>query len=1020
MTSDSVSRGGLFHHPRLIAYHQLMDAMQRLQARAGSLLWTGFLDRLPLVLGETTAERTVPYSLSNGVTTTFERGVDGLLDLLKRRADPDYDRDKRQAILPDERQRVTLWPLRFRPRTLPEDSPLYGVVRLALLESPDLDGGLLESWLARNAGGLALYRQLVTLVTKARSVAGTHSDFSGIPLMNHLALLNSLLAAKDRIKQASVRNMTYARLERTVGMGLHAVFSRAVQDALAQSPPPPRGTPEFHDLLIMLSSLGPLPFISTRKAALESDVNSCGFSAEAEDLLMPVYQSALERNNQPAFVLKECMRAVGSHSDFLGRFMRQASCEGFRRLALDHLLAEEDPASEGDRMLADIYHCNDDLRGVLEDTTVLHALVSEFKQRLLDRQSATRPMEATYELLAFLERVQHEGPPWHKLSPGDEDFLQDVLERFILHRFDEFATAHVQKARRRVLDRRRDVSVDALIQEYEAGRLYRIADDDQPLVKARVASHQGQLFVDLKGYTRRTARSKELVMAEFLKNEFYEPILEAAKNYHTAISVTPGEETMRLVNLLGDAVAFSGDIVSLLGLARDIQAIFRSYHHKLQELAPLEEENAFLDIKRKVDTRRGEILSEMDRLRQELDGVKKEIYRRSELSVNQMVQQLQEDYTRQFNRLQEEFASLQEQLQARADETLQARLDDLKKAHQRLKTHRQKTFQRLKTLGNEDRKLALGDLLCRRLLNQVRTVEERLHALEEEERNLLDALEDEQQLQLGSGLEAGLFITYGTSAEVIEIDDDIWGAQRVSISERINEAARGTARNPTVKRLYDDMLAAAQAEQSNPGLEFPFRVFIAHTRAFDLEPSLVRLWSKTVGERDPELLNRFIGELHAHALRRFGEVNEANGMQGKRLHPMNDIYNLGEALSGQALDAYLRQTRTTHFFFRVQARTAELDPALQNRFFFPEETLSLIVGRRLTGASDQFEIFRYVGQILFRGFEVTRPSQVFESLRPDSPFVRLLARHHLPEWFEEAEENPACKIEELGTTPELA
>ena len=53
-----------------------------------------------------------------------------------------------------------------------------------------------------------------------------------------------------------------------------------------------------------------------------------------------------------------------------------------------------------------------------------------------------------------------------------------------------------------------------------------------PLIKARIASEEAQVFVDLKGFTRRTARAKELVMAEFLKKEFYEPILEAAKNYY--------------------------------------------------------------------------------------------------------------------------------------------------------------------------------------------------------------------------------------------------------------------------------------------------------------------------------------------------------------------------------------------------------------------------------------------------------------------------------------------------------
>jgi len=129
----------------------------------------------------------------------------------------------------------------------------------------------------------------------------------------------------------------------------------------------------------------------------------------------------------------------------------------------------------------------------------------------------------------------------------------------------------------------------------------------------------------------------------------------------------------------------------------------------------------------------------------------------------------------------------------------------------------------------------------------------------------------------------------------------------------------------------------------------------------------------------------------------------------------SDIYNLGEALSAGALDAYLRQTRHTHFFFRLQVRSGELHSELRDNFFFPEEVNSLVVGRRMGDelSIEEVEIFRYVGQILFRGFEVTRPTPVYEILRQRSPFLQLLIRHHVPAWLKEASANPECKIEKL-------
>ena len=50
---------------------------------------------------------------------------------------------------------------------------------------------------------------------------------------------------------------------------------------------------------------------------------------------------------------------------------------------------------------------------------------------------------------------------------------------------------------------------------------------------------EGHLFVDLKGFTKRTKRSGSHVMADFLKNEFYVPILAAAKRYHLKIGGEP-------------------------------------------------------------------------------------------------------------------------------------------------------------------------------------------------------------------------------------------------------------------------------------------------------------------------------------------------------------------------------------------------------------------------------------------------------------------------------------------------
>ncbi len=997
-------------HPRLAAFQLLLQDLS-----AGRSIWTGFLERLPLTLGESTVDRVVPYSVSDDVHRAFSGGVEGLVDLLRRRRDPAYDREKQSALLPDERQRVVLWPRRFCPRTIPDDDPSRGVVRLALLETPELDGGLLESWLSRQAGGRDLFETLVGLLAKSLRMAFRFPASSGVGLMAHLAALNTLLAAKEHIKQSTVKNLPYARLDRAIGLALHACFRQAFDTAVASVGRPPAGSPEHTDLMVALVGLGPLTFLSIQNAELTEDINPYGLSPEVEQLLTPPYQAELEHGNQPRSLLEGMLRGVLRQGPLRASLLQHAACEAFRRLALDHLVAGEDPAIETDQLLSYCFGSNSGILDVIENSALLGQMATDLGERLADRRRRESAARAMQHLLGMVERLRDRGPPWKQPSESDELALQDLVERFLLHRMDEFARGRLAQARLRVVDRRPSNTTADLKQEYETGRLYRFSTDDLPLVRARVVHEEAQLFVDLKGYTRRTAQAKELVMAEFLKTEFYEPILQAAKRYHTGAQLVAREHDIALTNLLGDAVAFSGDIVSLVDLAHDIQDIFRAYRNKLLQLAQGADSEIVEAARREVAQRREAIGAERKRLGQELQEVKQEIFDRSSLDIGAMVKQLQQDYQDQFDRILVSYRSLQKQESGLRDTAQRAqlavRIEGIRHAHQKLKEHRELTLKRLKLLKGEDLTEQLTDLLGRRLLERVREIEGRIRALLDEEQNL-DEAEEQDRHRRGAGLEAGLFISHGAAAEVITMLDDAWGEQRVAVSERINEAARGTARNLVVKQHVDELLASARKERNNPALELPFRVYIASTGTFRIEPKLGRMWHQAVTDQDPDLLAHFLAELEILVRARFtgaeDVTEDTSALQG------HDMYNLGEAMSAGALDAYLRQTRTSHEFFRIQIRPSELHAEIQQRFLFLQDMLNLIVGFSLKDEVGQAEMFRYVGQILFRGFEGTRPTPVYEILRPESPFVRMLRKHHLNTWLLEARQNPECKLEGLN------
>jgi hypothetical protein len=118
--------------------------------------------------------------------------------------------------------------------------------------------------------------------------------------------------------------------------------------------------------------------------------------------------------------------------------------------------------------------------------------------------------------------------------------------------------------------------------EYEAGRLYRLSARPGRLLKATAKLPVAHLFADVKDFTRRTALLGQAPMAEFLRREFYLPILVAAKAHYGGMQHLADRGGVSLNNLLGDAISFSGEIEAMLQLAVSIRQAFAAYSARLQ------------------------------------------------------------------------------------------------------------------------------------------------------------------------------------------------------------------------------------------------------------------------------------------------------------------------------------------------------------------------------------------------------------------------------------------------------
>ena len=286
----------------------------------------------------------------------------------------------------------------------------------------------------------------------------------------------------------------------------------------------------------------------------------------------------------------------------------------------------------------------------------------------------------------------------------------------------------------------------------------------------------------------------------------------------------------------------------------------------------------------------------------------------------------------------------------------------------------------------------------------------RLRRLRGELSRLEDERESELSLITGEKLEAGIFISFGAAPEVSTFEDHVFGAIKVSIAEKINESARGTARNGGVRARVDSLLSQAKAARKKPELTCPFQVFLSQPLSIPVPSELeaqVRA-ALELGDLDgaEEVLR---GSVHAFVNRLANETAQPEG---------GDIYNGGAALTDEALTAYLEARGDDYQVLRRELPVQALHPELQGRFVFPQQNLQCIclVGRSSMALT---ELFVFAGRALFKGLEKRGGLGVFEIVPRSSDFFALLAQHHVGQWLGERESDESAPADSWTATPFL-
>ena len=268
-----------------------------------------------------------------------------------------------------------------------------------------------------------------------------------------------------------------------------------------------------------------------------------------------------------------------------------------------------------------------------------------------------------------------------------------------------------------------------------------------------------------------------------------------------------------------------------------------------------------------------------------------------------------------------------------------------------------------------------------------------LSRLQTELARLEDERKSEIALAAGEKLEAGIFISYGAAPEVATFQDHVFGAMKVAIAEKINESARGTARNGGVRSRVDAFVRQQRATRNDAELSCPFLVSVSQPLSIpvpaDAEAAIMGCLSGGDTKMAELVLQGSVRQFVA-AL-----AQDRGGSTG-------DIYNGGAALSEEALRAYLSARDGELLFLRRRVSVSALHASIVERFVFPMDTLQLVAAVE-PGAQSLHELYVHVGRALFKGFEKTGGLGVYEIIPPSSPFFSLLAQHHLPRWLVEHE-----------------
>jgi hypothetical protein len=548
-------------------------ASRRLEIFQASRTNPGFLrlerDALRFSLGTSLADLAIPVELAadtRGIVRSAAVEIGLLLSTHHRAFVPADELDR--LILREEYATLPAVAAQLGPSGGGPD--LRAAEQLAPAVHPALTGGLVTAWMGKGGKGRSLVALWIELLRRGFEEMEATGGKEKTPLVVALALGGELASADRHVKEC-VPGPPLDRYLRSAALGAcwlaaRTGLARAWRDT---------GRPAEDPLLGELeAALAPVALLGGRAAVLAGGATLYGCELGAGIPRADELAARLAQGTDADSVAAELAAALASDDD-LSRRAEQAVAVARLRETLGAAAAGlegSDPAAA------------EPLRDLLCAPGALAAAVADDAAR---KGLAARLAELGGDGRAHLAGVRGLLEGWRRKEPARAVGLDRATARAEYAGAAAALLADVALERlagnaRRALSFRTGQEAEGGTElEWEAGRLYRLSARGGVLLRQREERPAGHLFADVKDFTRRTALLGQASMAEFLRNEFYVPILVAAKEHFGGMQHLADRGGVQLNNLLGDAISFSGRIDEMVALAKAIRARFEAYAGRL-------------------------------------------------------------------------------------------------------------------------------------------------------------------------------------------------------------------------------------------------------------------------------------------------------------------------------------------------------------------------------------------------------------------------------------------------------